>query len=133
MNSPFLHDLASDARSLRQVNELVEGCGARESDSVGESSPYRKVGLYVVRPSRNLEEMAVEHAPHLPWTLRHMIRGLGTHGTPSGSLLSLLSFQPEYLHALMELGEGDAARRIDRVKAFLDGEDVREVDPIHGS
>lgn len=133
MNSPFLHDLANDARRLRQVNELVDRCGGGEPDPRrGEASHQRKVGLYVVRPSRNLEEMAAEHAPHLPWTLRHMIRGLGTDGKPSAGLVSLLSFQPEYLHALMELGEEDAARRIDRVQAFLEGEDVREVDPIHG-
>jgi NTE family protein len=48
-----------------------------------------------------------------------MIRGLGTRDAPTPEFLSLLLFQPDYLQALIQLGEADAARNAPLIDAFL--------------
>jgi NTE family protein len=51
-----------------------------------------------------------------------LTRGLGTRQTTSPDVLSLVMFQPDYLQALIELGETDAESQMDRIAAFLDGQ-----------
>ncbi len=38
----------------------------------------------------------------------------------SPDALSLLMFQPEYLHSLIELGERDAESQLDRIRELFD-------------
>ena len=57
-------------------------------------------------------------------SLRFLSRGLGTRDTNSPDLLSFILFQPDYLRALMEIGEKDALARADEVKAFIKGGDT---------
>ena len=60
-----------------------------------------------------------EYEPQLPRVFRHLVRGLGSREVQSPDLLSLLTFQPEYLVRLMELGETDAAANASRIRALL--------------
>ena len=122
VNSAFLHHLSSDVRRLRRVNHLVDTC----SPAPGREDGFRKIGLYVLRPSCDLEAVAGKQEHALPWALRWMIRGLGTHQTASPGVLSLLSFQPDYIRKLMRTGDEDAERQSDAIKAFLHGEEVQE-------
>ena len=55
----------------------------------------------------------------LPRTFRFLTRGLGTRETRSNDLLSLVMFQPDYLSALIDLGEKDAMARIGEIETFL--------------
>ena len=123
VNAAFLHHLSNDVRRLRRVNHLVE---RRDGDEGEGDAAFRKVGLYVLRPSRDLEALAGQRERSLPWALRWMIRGLGTHATASPGILSLLSFQPDYIGELMRTGEEDAERQRDAIRDFLDGEEVCE-------
>ena len=66
--------------------------------------------------------MASEFEARLPGPFRFLERGLGTQEAESHDLLSLLMFQPEYLAALLELGEKDARERADEVIPFLVGD-----------
>lgn len=50
-----------------------------------------------------------------------MTRGLGTRDTASPDLLSLLMFQPDYIRALIEVGEKDAEARHGEIAALLGG------------
>jgi len=81
----------------------------------------RRVEILVLRPSRDLGKMAREFEPRLPTAFRFLTRGLGTRGTTSPDILSLVMFQRDYLQALVELGERDALTQMDRIDAFLDG------------
>ena len=122
VNSAFLHNLAGDVRALRRVNHLV---GSRSADSDGNRA-FRQVGLYVMRPSCDPEAVAGRREETLPWALRWMVRGLGTHSTASPGLLSLVSFQPDYIRELMSTGEADAERESASIQAFLRGETVED-------
>jgi len=50
------------------------------------------------------------------------MRGLGTKETRSPDFLSLILFQPDFLQALIEMGERDAEARADEIDAFLSPE-----------
>jgi len=51
-----------------------------------------------------------------------MERGLGTQDSQGSDLLSLLMFQPEYVQALISMGEKDARERADELIPFLQDE-----------
>lgn len=137
VNAAFLHHLSTDERRLRRVNHLVDRCGDDPPGSDDDRSDddgldglsdddrhFRRVGLYVLRPSSDLEALAGQREPALPTPLRWMIRGLGTHSTASPGLLSLISFQPDYLRELIQQGEADAEAQSEAIRSFIQGEDV---------
>ena len=79
----------------------------------------RPIELLVIRPSVNISRLAAEYEPQLPRVFRHLVRGLGSREVQAPDVLSLLTFQPEYLVRLMELGETDAATNASRIRALL--------------
>jgi NTE family protein len=81
------------------------------------------VKFLILRPSVDLGKLADKHERELPRAFRFLTRGLGTRQTRSPDLLSLVLFQPDYLRALMALGEVDADARAAEIDAFL-SEDV---------
>ena len=113
LNSVFLDLLDQDALRLERLNQLI--------DQVPRSgrNGLRPVRLLVLRPSMDLGRLANEFEPDLPKTFRFLTRGLGTRQTTSPDLLSLVLFQPDYIHRLIELGETDAAARADEIDEFI--------------
>ena len=74
----------------------------------------------LLRPSVDLGRLANQHEPALPRPFRFLTRGFGTRETRSNDMLSLVMFQSDYVRRLIELGEADAAAKIDEVRRFLD-------------
>ena len=113
LNAIFLDDLGRDALELQRINRLLQ-----------EVPPEKRMGLrpiqlLVARPSRDLGRLANQFEPRMPRVLRHLFRGLGSRETSQPDVLSLLLFDPEYLSALIELGEADAAAQEDEIRALL--------------
>jgi len=113
MNSIFLDLLDHDAVRLERLNRLLQHL-PRE-DRYG----LEPVRLLTIRPSRDLGRLAGQYEAQLPKVFRFLTRGLGTKQTRSPDFLSLVLFQPDYLRALMDIGEEDAASRCDEIEAFL--------------
>lgn len=113
MNAIFLDLLDADALRLERLNALLRALP--EEKRMG----LRPVELLVLRPSRDLGALAKDFEARLPSTFRYLTRALGTRETRSPDFLSLVLFQPDYLQALMELGEEDAEARTDEIAAFL--------------
>ncbi len=113
MNSIFLDLLDQDAFRLERLNRLLDKLPANQREGL------RKVGLLVLRPSRDLGRLANEYEPQLPHAFRFMTRGLGTKDTSSPDALSLVMFQPDYLRRLIDIGEADAEARADEIDAFV--------------
>ena len=114
-NAIFLDQLDGDALELRRINDLI----ARLPQS--ERNGLRPIDLLLLRPSVDLGRLANEYEPDLPRPFRFLTRGLGTRETRSNDMLSLVMFQADYVKRLIELGEADAAARIDDIRRFLDG------------
>ncbi|MEQ9397611.1 MAG: patatin-like phospholipase family protein [Longimicrobiales bacterium] len=122
MNSIFLDLLDHDALRLERLNQLLEHLP--EDQRVG----LRPIDLFIHRPSTDLGKLANQYEAQLPRAFRFLTRNLGTRETRSPDFLSLVMFQPDYLRALMEIGEADAEAQADRIRAFIAGEPV-EPDP----
>ncbi len=72
-----------------------------------------------MRPSEDLGKLSAQYEPRLPKSFRFMTRNLGTHKTESPDSLSLLMFQGDYMHRLIEVGERDAERRQDEIRELV--------------
>jgi NTE family protein len=113
-NAIFLDQLDGDALELRRINDLI----ARLPDS--ERSGFRHIDLLLLRPSVDLGRLANDYEPELPRPFRFLTRGLGTRETRSNDMLSLVMFQGDYVRRLIDIGEADAAARIDDIRRFLE-------------
>ena len=113
LNAVFLDQLDQDANRL----ELVNGLLSRMPES--ERGSFRLVDLVLLRPSEDLGRLATRFEPRLPKAFRFMTRGLGTRDTKSPDLLSLLMFQPDYIRAMIEVGERDAEARHAEIAALV--------------
>jgi NTE family protein len=113
LNSIFLDLLDHDAVRLDRLNRLIANM---PPDQRGDLSTVR---LLTLRPSADLGRMASRFEAKLPRAFRFLTRGLGTKETRSPDFLSLILFQPDYLRALIELGEKDAEARVQEIDAFL--------------
>lgn len=119
LNAVFLDQLDQDANRM----ELVNGLLARLPQS--ERGSLRLVDLVLLRPSEDLGRLASRFEPRLPKAFRFMTRGLGTRDTKSPDLLSLLMFQPDYIRALIQVGERDAEARHEEIADLLGGAATR--------
>ena len=113
MNAVFLDALDQDAQTLRRINQLV---GATPPEDWG---GLRPVELLVLRPSVDLGGLAAGFEPVLPPSMRLVMGGLSSGDGRSPDWLSMLLFAPGYVERLVEIGEADAERQIDRIAAFL--------------
>lgn len=113
MNSIFLDLLDHDAMRLERLNRLLRRLPPDDREGLA------PVSLMTLRPSRDLGRLAGQYEAKLPRAFRFLTRGLGTKQTRSPDFLSFILFQPDYLRALMDIGEEDAHRRADEIEAFL--------------
>ena len=118
MNAIFLDAMDFDASNVERFNQLL--LKLPEEDRMG----LRPVDMFTARPSEDPGELAGHFEPQLPGPFRFMERGLGTQESSSSDLLSLLMFQPEYVEALIEMGERDARERADELIPFLKDQDT---------
>jgi NTE family protein len=116
-NAIFLDQLDSDALEMLRINRVI----ARLSPS--ERYGLRPIDLLMLRPSVDLGRLANDYEPELPRAFRFLTRGLGTKETRSNDMLSLVMFQGDYVKRIMELGEADAAARIDDIRQLLNDGD----------
>jgi NTE family protein len=102
-DSVFLDALDADVEHLERVNTLLRLIPR----GVPPPGGLRTVSLLVVRPSRDLGVLALQHAAGLPRRVRWIVGRLGGRRTGSHDFLSYLLFEPSYTSALVELGQED--------------------------
>lgn len=109
----FLDLFDADALRLERINLLIELLPEERRHGM------RPIDLLLLRPSRDLGQLANEYEAQMPRAFRFMTRGLGTQEVRSNDLLSILMFQPDYLKRLIDLGCADAEARKEEIAAFL--------------
>jgi NTE family protein len=114
MNSLFLDSLEADIERLERINDTLDlippETRARQA--------LRIVPLLVLRPSRDLAELARGTHDRLPVMMRYLLRGIGANRAGE-DLLSYLAFERAYLRKVMRLGHRDTMARRREVEAFL--------------
>ena len=103
---------------MERMNEMIGHLPAEERNG------FKRVELFVLRPSRDLGKIAGEYQRYLPRSVRLITRAMGTDETESPDFISMLMFEPEYMRVLIETGEQDVESRIGELTAFL-GADAR--------
>ena len=82
------------------------------------AQPLRTVGIERINPSRDIREVAGQHASALPGTAKLLLRAIGAYRAP-WVLPSYLTFEPGMIGALIDLGYADGMRRAETMRAFL--------------
>lgn len=117
LSSVFLDMLDQDAMNMQRLNAYLRELPPEKREGL------RLAGLLLLRPSQDIGKLASQHEPALPGTFRFLMRGMGTREAKSPDSLSMVLFQPDYMRALIEIGERDAWKRKDEIEAFIAGED----------
>ena len=115
-NSIFLDAIDEDAERAERMNRLSRHLPTTHRGEL------RPIDALVVRPSEDLGRIAGDFEMRLPRGFRFLTRGLGTKETATPDFLSLLLFQPDYLRALIKIGEADAAQRMSELEALVEPE-----------
>lgn len=114
LDNLFMDNLNADIERLRRINRTL----ALLSDERLAETRLRKVDVLVIRPSRDVREVAAEHARALPRSIRLLLRGIGAWGS-GWRMPSYLLFEQPYTRAMIDLGYRDALARRDRITEFL--------------
>ena len=119
----FCNSRRSVLERLGRINQTLSLIPARERNRL----KLRQVETCVIRPSQDLDLIALDYLPKLPTQLRRLLRVLGVNGQESSSLASFLMFHPGYCQQLIRLGYQDALDQRQRIESFLDIEErIRE-------
>ncbi len=111
----FNDNLEADVERLKRINSTLETMLPERRENIG----LRHIDVLMVRPSRDIREIAGEHAHEMPWTVKTILRAMGAMRAP-WVLPSYLLFEPGYICALMDLGEQDAMAQMEEIKDFLE-------------
>jgi NTE family protein len=114
LNSIFLDAVDIDYERMTRVNRTLAAVNDLEDVSL------RPVDVCIIRPSRDIAQIAVEEVKAMPATLRHLVRGLGTPEQTAG-LLSYLLFEPPFTRRLTSLGYQDAWTQKEQIVQFYKG------------
>lgn len=114
MNALFLDSLELDAERLARINQMLGEIPPASQASL----PFHVIPLLILRPSRDLGDLAEDVHVRLPGALRYLLQGLGSK-TRGKDLLSYLAFEPVFIRRLMRLGFRDTMARRIEVGAFL--------------
>ncbi|MBT8146953.1 MAG: patatin-like phospholipase family protein [Gammaproteobacteria bacterium] len=112
LNSAFIDTLENDLEFLRHMNDILPHVPQRKL--LKYNIRHQVVDLLEVTPSRDLSEIASEYFSELPKPLRLFVKEAS-----SGSVLSLLLFEPGYCNALMALGLKDGMAMEDEIRDFF--------------
>jgi NTE family protein len=118
-NTIFLDTLDGDAERLERINRVLEALPPGAPNPEG----LKPIELLVVRPSRDLGEIAGEFRGKLPYSLRFLMRGLGVKRVQGADLLSYLIFERPFISRVIDLGYEDAMSQWPEIERFLAGED----------
>jgi NTE family protein len=119
----FLDTLHQDERRLRRLNEFVTAVPEQHRKGL------RPVQFHVIRPSRDLSKIARQFEPKLPRGFRFLTRGMGTTETGSPDILAMMLFEPDFIRALIQLGEADTDRQLDELAGILGTPPTAEAPP----
>ena len=118
MASVFHDTLQADVEQAKRVSDTLRNLPPELASAL----PYRPVQVLALQPSKGLDEIAQAHMRLLPQTVRRVLASLGARDGSAAGLASYLLFEPEFIQALMDLGEQDAyGRKAELLEFFASG------------
>jgi len=117
LNSIFLDSLEVDLERLQRINRTIDLIPGEILERT--RYPLRRVDIRVLRPSEDLDKIALNYAQELPRTIRTLLAMVGGLKRNAATLLSYLLFERGYARALIRLGYKDTIARKDELAEFL--------------
>ena len=126
LDTLFMDGLYSDLERVTRINLLLERI--EPGRLTGPVAQLSRVETLLMLPSRDIREVAEEHAHELPRPVRLLLRGIGAYGKGGRQLISYLLFERGFTQALIRLGYDDAMARRDHIMALIRGEPMEALD-----
>ncbi len=114
MASVFHDTLQADVEQAQRVTETLK----QLPPSVASVLPYRPIKVFAIQPSQSLDALALKHAQDMPLATRKALGGL-ISDAGGASLASYLLFEPDFINALIGLGQRDAYSRAAEILEFF--------------
>jgi NTE family protein len=112
-NVLMLDVLEHDAAVLRRINRLLRRIRPEQR---GRLQP---IDLLVLRPSVDLGALAGDYDLEIGGAMGRLLNFVEWRGDPPPDWLSMLLFEHDFIHRLLEVGYNDAKRQHDRIAAFF--------------
>ncbi|HRW61326.1 MAG TPA: patatin-like phospholipase family protein [Defluviicoccus sp.] len=111
----FLDNLDADIERALRIDQTLSLIPPERLSQTN----LRNAQILALQPSRDVRDIAREHAHEMPWSIRILLGRLGVWGR-DWRLPSYLLFTPGYCRALIDLGYRDTMARKDEIAAFLE-------------
>ena len=113
LNGLFVDSLYADIDRLNRTNEIIRRLGKTEDLNI------RKIDLYIVNPSKRIDEVASQFVHELPKSILRLLSRIGVTERFGGGLASYLLFEKSYCKELIEIGYSDAWHQRKEIANFL--------------
>ncbi|MEW6312451.1 MAG: patatin-like phospholipase family protein [Pseudomonadota bacterium] len=117
LNGLFLDGIEVDLERLQRINRTLDHIPPHVLQSG--AVPLRKVEVFQISPSEEIEKIAAQHVHHLPSTIRYLMRGVGVMRRSGSNLASYLLFEKSFCRALIAMGYRDTMQRKHELLDFM--------------
>jgi NTE family protein len=110
----FNDSLESDHERMMRINQTI----SLVTPEARKNSPLRAIETVLLKPSRDLRDVAKDHAKKVPWSVKFLLQSMGTKDG-DGRIESYLMFEQDYIGALIDLGYTDTMNNAGTIKKLL--------------
>ncbi len=114
LDTIFMDNLDADIERALRVDHTLSLLPPEQQTA----TQLRDINILMVQPSRDVRDIARDHAHEMPWPVQMLLRRLGVWGR-DWRLPSYLLFEPAYCGALVHLGYRDTMARAAEIAEFL--------------
>jgi len=122
LNALFLNSIVSDVARMDETNNVVSIFNPEQLKS--RKNHLRKLPFLFIRPSQDLAEIDQDQFNRFPFTLRHLLKGVGINSKKGWDFLGYLAFDRIYASKLLELGYKDGWKQKEKILEFFAGDEI---------
>lgn len=117
LNGLFFDSLDADLARLERINRTLSLINEDVRNRLPD--PLRYIPVLSLKPSAEVGELPSCELARLPGMLRFLLKGIGLSETKGLDLLSYLSFEPNYIRSLLDLGFEDTIQKREQIENFF--------------
>ncbi|MFC1507644.1 patatin-like phospholipase family protein [Pseudomonadota bacterium] len=115
MDTIFSDTMTADLENLSRTNTLIQALPEHEQQRL----QLKKVDHVHLSPSQSFELLAQKYYCHMPPMTRALMRLAGISPRDDAAITSYILFEPDYIHALIDMGYQDALEQETILRNFL--------------